>query len=188
MELGSRIRSHRLALGLTQESLARICFTTRQTIANWEKGKTLPDIQSLTYLSAASDTTIDDLINEDAPVITRRASADRRELLILYLVSFLISLINVLVTYYEITRDYMLLLHIVCLLSLAPICRRINALKSEHTISTIQEIAAYLRGYSSTFSMPRKGPAAFIIKYWYVIWFTILGIIYISCFLPLYNK
>ena len=40
MELGKRIAEIRKDHNLTQEGLAEICSVTRQTISNWENGKT----------------------------------------------------------------------------------------------------------------------------------------------------
>lgn len=45
--IGAGIREQRERLGMSQEALARACMVSRQTISNWETGKTLPDIQSL---------------------------------------------------------------------------------------------------------------------------------------------
>ena len=45
--LGERFRQAREGRGLTQEALAEELHVSRQTVSNWERGKTLPDIQSL---------------------------------------------------------------------------------------------------------------------------------------------
>lgn len=36
MEIGSRIREHRSALGLSQDELAGRVYVSRQTISSWE--------------------------------------------------------------------------------------------------------------------------------------------------------
>lgn len=41
--------------GFTQEDLANRINVSRQTISNWENGKTLPDIQSISLLSSLYD-------------------------------------------------------------------------------------------------------------------------------------
>ncbi len=41
--------------GFTQENLANRINVSRQTISNWENGKTLPDIQSISLLSSLYD-------------------------------------------------------------------------------------------------------------------------------------
>ena len=45
MEVGRRIREERERLGISQENLAREVFVSRQTVSNWETGKTYPDVQ-----------------------------------------------------------------------------------------------------------------------------------------------
>ena len=49
--LGEKIRQARREKGLTQEQLAQALFVSRQTVSNWENGKTEPDYQTLVRLS-----------------------------------------------------------------------------------------------------------------------------------------
>ena len=49
--LGEKIRQARREKGLTQEQLAQALFVSRQTVSNWENGKTEPDYQMLVRLS-----------------------------------------------------------------------------------------------------------------------------------------
>ena len=99
MDVGTRIREHREAAGLRQDQLAEICGVSRQTISNWERNKTLPDIESLKLMSHELGTTIDALVGDDVPEIKRRVDAEARRILALYLVSLalfcLTTLMNV---------------------------------------------------------------------------------------------
>ena len=47
MELNAQIKKYRKSLNLSQEELAEKVYVTRQTISNWENGKSFPDIHSL---------------------------------------------------------------------------------------------------------------------------------------------
>ena len=47
MELNTQIKKYRTELNLSQEELAEKVYVTRQTISNWETGKSYPDIHSL---------------------------------------------------------------------------------------------------------------------------------------------
>ena len=55
MELSSQIKKYRTELGLSQEELAEKVYVTRQTVSNWETGKSYPDIHSLLLLGALFD-------------------------------------------------------------------------------------------------------------------------------------
>lgn len=65
MELGGQIRKCRDALGLSQEELAGKIFVTRQSVSNWENGKTYPDLQSLLRLGDLFGLSLDELIKGD---------------------------------------------------------------------------------------------------------------------------
>ena len=92
MDIGTRIREHREAAGLRQDQLAEICGVSRQTISNWERNKTLPDIASLKLMSHELGTTIDALVGDDIPEISRRVDAEARRLLALYLLNLIFML------------------------------------------------------------------------------------------------
>ncbi len=83
--IGTGIRMQRERLGMSQQDLAQACMVSRQTISNWETGKTLPDIQSMAYLAEVFGVTVDDLVNQVAPELGKRVSVDKRELLLLTL-------------------------------------------------------------------------------------------------------
>ena len=65
MEVSNRIREERERLGLSQEALAREVFVSRQTVSNWERGKTYPDVQSLLLLSNLYGVSVDSLVRGD---------------------------------------------------------------------------------------------------------------------------
>lgn len=69
MELAGQIKKHRQALGISQEALAEKIYVSRQTISNWETGRTYPDVQSLLLLSVAFDISIDQLIKGDVNIM-----------------------------------------------------------------------------------------------------------------------
>ena len=59
MDISNQIKTRREAMGLSQEQLAEKLYVSRQTISNWERDKTYPDVQSLLMLSAVSYTHLD---------------------------------------------------------------------------------------------------------------------------------
>ena len=65
MELNAQIKKYRTKLSLSQEELAEKIYVTRQTVSNWENGKSYPDIHSLLLLSSLFDVSLDQLIKGD---------------------------------------------------------------------------------------------------------------------------
>ncbi len=51
MEIKKKLKDARANAGLTQEQVAEKIMVSRQTISNWENGKSLPDIISIINLS-----------------------------------------------------------------------------------------------------------------------------------------
>lgn len=49
-KIGTIIRKHRIAKGLTQEDLGAKVFVSKQAVSKWETGKTLPDIEMVRKL------------------------------------------------------------------------------------------------------------------------------------------
>ena len=53
MTIGSNIKKLRTSQGLTQDQLAERLFVTRQTVSNWERGASQPDLEQLEAIAAA---------------------------------------------------------------------------------------------------------------------------------------
>ena len=80
MDISNQIKTRREAMGLSQEQLAKKLYVSRQTISNWERDKTYPDIQSLLMLSVLFDTSIDTLVKGDVTVMEEAVERDRKRL------------------------------------------------------------------------------------------------------------
>ncbi|CAM2874076.1 transcriptional regulator [Streptococcus acidominimus] len=65
MELHQRLIDLRKERGLSQEELAEKLYVSRQTISNWERGRTYPDINSLLLMATFFDISLDNLIKGD---------------------------------------------------------------------------------------------------------------------------
>lgn len=76
MEIAAQIRKHRQQAGLSQEQLAQNIYVTRQTVSNWETGKSYPDIHSLLLLSRLFDVTVDQLIKGDIETMKQEISQE----------------------------------------------------------------------------------------------------------------
>ena len=51
MNIGNQILSIRKEKQLTQEEFGKLFHVTRQTVSNWENGKSYPDLQVLVDIS-----------------------------------------------------------------------------------------------------------------------------------------
>lgn len=85
--IGARIRGLREAAGISQGELAGRAYVARQTVNNWETGKTLIDVQSLAFVAEALGTTAGELLGERGAEAVR-AEADLRHRLIVLLVGY----------------------------------------------------------------------------------------------------
>ena len=65
MKSEMKLKDARIQAGLTQEQVAEIIMVSRQTISNWENGKSLPDIVSIMNLSNLYQISIDELLKGD---------------------------------------------------------------------------------------------------------------------------
>lgn len=63
MEIEKKLKEARANAGLTQEQVAERIIVSRQTISNWERGKSLPDIVSIMKLSDLYQISLDELGN-----------------------------------------------------------------------------------------------------------------------------
>jgi AbrB family looped-hinge helix DNA binding protein len=61
--IGKNLQKLRKQRNLTQEALAETVGVARQTIAKWETGESIPDLDAAGRLASALDVVLDDLVN-----------------------------------------------------------------------------------------------------------------------------
>ena len=59
------LKKARETKGYKQDELAKLIFTTRQTISNWENGKKIPTLANIDRLAQVLNVSIDDLIERE---------------------------------------------------------------------------------------------------------------------------
>lgn len=149
MELGSQIKKYRNELSLSQDALAEKVYVSRQTISNWENGKSYPDVNSLVLLSEVFQTSIDNLIKGDVEVMKKQVrSEDIREfkrLNTLYFILFLTLMISPIPLAY-----YLRIMGIVIWAVLAAVtlfaALAVEKKKKQFDIQTYREIIAFSEG------------------------------------------
>ena len=69
MNIGKQILNIRKENQLTQEAFGRLFHVTRQTVSNWENGKSYPELQILVSISDQFDISLDTLLKEDSKMV-----------------------------------------------------------------------------------------------------------------------
>lgn len=72
-DIGANIRRARTRRHLTQDDLAQAVHTTRQTISNYETGRSRPDVETLQRLADALGVELTELLDEAPPAVRRAA-------------------------------------------------------------------------------------------------------------------
>lgn len=71
MNIGYKIKNAREENKLTQTQAAESLMVSRQTISNWENGKSLPDILSIIRMSELYKISLDELLKGDIAMIEK---------------------------------------------------------------------------------------------------------------------
>ena len=76
-DIGANIRRARTRRHLTQDDLAQTVHTTRQTISNYETGRSRPDVETLRRLADALGVELTELLDGEPSADARRAALRR---------------------------------------------------------------------------------------------------------------
>lgn len=82
MILSEQIKLGRKQLGMSQADLADAIWVSRNTVSNWERGDTTPDIQSLVLMGALFGLSLDEMVKGDEQVMAQALERDKNHLLI----------------------------------------------------------------------------------------------------------
>ncbi len=149
MELGSQIKKNRNELSLSQDALAEKVYVSRQTISNWENGKSYPDVNSLVLLSEVFQTSIDRLIKGDVEVMKKQVrSEDTREfkrLNILYFILFLALMVSPIPLAYYLRITGIVIWAVLAAVTLF-VALAVEKKKKQFDIQTYREIIAFSEG------------------------------------------
>ncbi|MEY8429534.1 helix-turn-helix transcriptional regulator [Lachnospiraceae bacterium 48-42] len=149
MELNNQIKRYRTDMDLSQEALAEKVYVTRQTISNWENGKSYPDIHSLLLLSSVFHVTIDQLIKGDVKIMKEVISQNELRTFNRDSTIFASLLILSLLSFVPLTVFFGFAgLIIFALLYAAGMyyAVRVEKLKKKYDIQTYREIVAFTEG------------------------------------------
>ena len=71
MRIADKIKNARVQKGYTQEQVAENLLVSRQTISNWENGKSLPDIISIIKMSELYELSLDEMMKGDKALLKK---------------------------------------------------------------------------------------------------------------------
>ena len=150
MELGGQIKRYRTRLGLSQEELADRIFVTRQSVSNWENGRTYPDLQSLLRLSDLFGRSLDELIKGD--IETMKEEINRLEIQkmnrwggILALLMLTLMLLPAPLLKLLDTAGFLLVMAPLFLVGMA-VALKVEKIKKDNDVHTYKEIVAFSEG------------------------------------------
>ena len=92
-DIGKNIRHFRTVKNVTQDELADKLFVTRQTVSNYETGKSRPDVDMLVRIAEVLDTDIHEIIYGPIPITT---DTQKRRLLVGAALTFALGLLYLL--------------------------------------------------------------------------------------------
>ncbi|MBL1224353.1 helix-turn-helix transcriptional regulator [Enterococcus sp. BWR-S5] len=89
MNLGEKLKEKRQEYHFTQQELADKMHVSRQTISNWEVGRSYPDIESLIQLSEIFSISLDTLLKGDKKMVSSLKRKNIQEVLYIVFMSTL---------------------------------------------------------------------------------------------------
>ncbi len=149
MEISEQIRQRRAAAGLSQEELAERIYVTRQTLSNWETGKTYPDLNSLLRLGDVFHVSLDELVKGDIAAMeeeikkedTSGFEKENRILLVLLAVIFVLGVVQILWD-----SVFSILVQVLDIALLIWYAYRVDKLQSKYAVSSCRQIIGFLKG------------------------------------------
>lgn len=149
MNLPHQIKTYRHRFNLSQEGLADRVFVSRQTISNWETGKSYPDVHSLLLLGNVFGVSLDELVKGDLEMMKK--SVDAAQIKKFEQLSLLYTVLLVLLMVSAVPLVYLLgligIIIFVCLFAVSLyVAIQVERFKKQNDIQTYQEILAFMQG------------------------------------------
>lgn len=149
MELGNQMKKYRGELSLSQDALAEKIYVSRQTISNWETGKSYPDVNSLIRLSEVFGISVDILLKGDVEEMKKIIKEDDINDFTKYVWLYTIMFFLVLITPIPLAKFlgfWGLGIWAVLAAAAMAVALKIEKKKKVLNIQTYREIEAFLEG------------------------------------------
>lgn len=149
MQVGKQIQHYRKKKNLSQDDLAEIIFVSRQSISNWERGATYPDIQNLLLLSKVFEVSLDKLVKGDLETMKQIIHDQefiryQKDGIIFSILLFGFPIISIPLILY--LNWYGIAISCLILAVAIFYALRIEKFKKQHNLRTYRQIVAYVQG------------------------------------------
>ena len=74
--IGINLKNIRLRTGLSQECFAERVGVSRQTVVNWERGKSLPSADKITHIIKEFSLSLEDIFSDTVPYVCNESRAE----------------------------------------------------------------------------------------------------------------
>ena len=101
MNIGEQINNLRKQHGLSQDDFANLFNVSRQTISNWENGKSYPDLEMIIKVSDYFKISIDELLKNDVQTV-KKIDNEKRQKEVSYTIASFIFLGTVIIWDYTV--------------------------------------------------------------------------------------
>lgn len=78
MHIGDQINHLRKKNGLSQDAFAEVFHISRQTVSNWENGKSYPDLEMIIQISNYFEISVDELLKQDYNTVKKIDSQKKK--------------------------------------------------------------------------------------------------------------
>lgn len=175
--VGGRVRERREAAGLTQAELARRVYVSRQTVNNWETGRTLIDVQSLALVADELGTSVSELLGERGVRAVRAEAESRHELVVLlgkaalvYVLFYVVSVVEIMLilrpgdTYR--TRQAVNLVRLALMFWLLWYQHKVTRFMREHDLPSAERLVGFLEGRDPGERLPHNFLYSCLLPVW----------------------
>lgn len=197
--VGGRICERREAAGLTQAELARRAYVSRQTVNNWEVGRTLIDVQSLGIVARELGTSASELLGERGVDAVRAEAGARHEVVVLLgkaalvyamaVISMMVQLCVISLSAggdesYEALRALVSFVRLALLVWSGVLCARVERFMRAHDLPDATRLWAFLEGRDPDDELPDDFLYRYVLPMWRFWLFLALMALFLLAMLP----
>lgn len=144
MNLSKQIKKYREQHQLSQEMLSEKIFVSRQTISNWETGRSYPDVQNLLLLGEVFGVSLDELVKGDVAEMKQEINRSEFKQMTMMMTGLmaLLAVVTLSLTYLAGVWAFAVVLPVIIVMLWAAF--RVEKLKKTYNLETYKEILAFL--------------------------------------------